>query len=39
LHFYLDLMSQARLAIEHGYFAAFRAQFAGNYQAGAGLNN
>jgi queuine tRNA-ribosyltransferase len=35
LHFYLDLMKQARQAIEEGNFAAFRAQFVSNYQSRA----
>lgn len=33
LHFYLDLMSRARRAIEEGHFAAFRAQFVAGYNA------
>jgi queuine tRNA-ribosyltransferase len=33
LHFYLDLMGRARRAIEHGNFAAFRAEFAAGYNA------
>ncbi|HWM23318.1 MAG TPA: tRNA guanosine(34) transglycosylase Tgt [Chthoniobacterales bacterium] len=33
LHFYLDLMSRARLAIEEGAFAAFRDQFVAGYKA------
>jgi queuine tRNA-ribosyltransferase len=32
LHFYLDLMAQARLAIERGNFAAFRGHFVSNYK-------
>jgi queuine tRNA-ribosyltransferase len=32
LHFYLDLMSRARRAIEDGSFVAFRAQFISNYK-------
>jgi queuine tRNA-ribosyltransferase len=35
LHFYLDLMSRARRAIEDGSFAAFRAQFVAGYQTRA----
>jgi queuine tRNA-ribosyltransferase len=33
LHFYLDLMSRARRAIEEESFAAFRARFVSNYQS------
>jgi queuine tRNA-ribosyltransferase len=33
LHFYLELMSRARRAIEEGSFAAFRAQCVSGYQA------
>jgi queuine tRNA-ribosyltransferase len=32
LHFYLDLMKQARVAIEGGSFAAFRTKFVSNYK-------
>ncbi len=32
LHFYLDLMSRARRAIEDGTFAVFRSQFVSNYK-------
>jgi hypothetical protein len=32
LHFYLDLMRQARDAIENGSFDSFRKQFVGNYK-------
>ena len=32
LHFYLDLMKRTRAAIEHGTFAEFRREFAGNYK-------
>jgi queuine tRNA-ribosyltransferase len=32
LHFYLDLMGQARDAIENGGFDSFRKQFVGNYK-------
>ncbi len=32
LHFYLNLMTQARDAIEQGTFAEFRAKFVGNYK-------
>jgi queuine tRNA-ribosyltransferase len=32
LHFYLDLMRQARGAIENGRFDSFRKQFVGNYK-------
>ena len=35
LHFYLDLMSRARRAIEEGSFAGFRAEFVSNYQSRA----
>ena len=35
LHFYLDLMRQARLAIENGNFAAFRTKFVRNYKVRA----
>lgn len=33
LHFYLDLMSRARRAIQEGSFAAFRARFVSDYQS------
>lgn len=39
LHFYLDLMSRARRSIEEGTFAAFRAQFVGNYKVRADLDS
>jgi queuine tRNA-ribosyltransferase len=44
LHFYLDLMSRTRSAIEDGTFAEFRAQFVARYQirdgvAGVGVNS
>ena len=44
LHFYLDLMSRTRNAIEDGTFAEFRAQFVAGYQnrdgvAGVGVNS
>ncbi len=32
LHFYLDLMKRARVAIENGTFAEFRRAFVGNYK-------
>jgi queuine tRNA-ribosyltransferase len=32
LHFYLNLMAQARAAIETGTFASFRREFVGNYK-------
>ena len=35
LHFYLDLMKQARRAIEDGTFSDFRARFVGGYRARA----
>jgi queuine tRNA-ribosyltransferase len=35
LHFYLDLMKQARQAIAEGSFSTFRARFVGGYQARA----
>jgi queuine tRNA-ribosyltransferase len=35
LHFYLNLMRQARAAIENGSFPDFRARFVGNYKASA----
>ena len=35
LHFYLDLMTRARRAIEEGSFAGFRAEFVSNYQSRA----
>jgi queuine tRNA-ribosyltransferase len=35
LHFYLDLMKQARSAIEEGTFSAFRAEFVGGYRTRA----
>jgi queuine tRNA-ribosyltransferase len=35
LHFYLDLMSRARRAIEEGNFSTFRTRFVGDYQARA----
>jgi len=35
LHFYLDLMKQARRAIEDGTFSDFRARFAGGYRTRA----
>src|SRR5207248_10857490 len=44
LHFYLDLMSRTRNAIEEGAFADFRAEFVAGYQirdrvAGLGANS
>lgn len=39
LHFYLDLMSRTRRSIEDGNFAAFRAQFVGNYKVRADLDS
>jgi queuine tRNA-ribosyltransferase len=35
LHFYLELMKQARLAIEQGTFSEFRTRFVGGYQTRA----
>jgi queuine tRNA-ribosyltransferase len=37
LHFYLELMKQARRAIEEGTFSEFRARFVGGYQTRAEL--
>ena len=37
LHFYLDLMSRVRAAIEDGTFGAFRAQFVAGYKARDGI--
>ena len=34
LHFYLDLMRQARQALDDGCFAAFRARFEADRQRG-----
>jgi queuine tRNA-ribosyltransferase len=39
LHFHLDLMSRTRRSIEDGNFAAFRAQFVGNYKVRADLDS
>ena len=33
LHFYLNVMAQARAHIEAGTFAEFRREFVGNYRA------
>jgi queuine tRNA-ribosyltransferase len=37
LHFYLDLMTRARAAIEDGTFAGFRAQFVAGYKVRDGI--
>ena len=37
LHFYLDLMTRARAAIEDGTFAGFRAQFIAGYKVRDGI--
>jgi queuine tRNA-ribosyltransferase len=39
LHFYLDLMSRVRRAIEDGSFADFRARFVGGYETRQGLQD
>ena len=39
LHFYLDLMSRTRRAIEDGSFSAFRAQFVSHYKVRAELES